>query len=92
MFTESMLASMKNVEATRVARLNCQLERMSAKEKEELLQEYHPDYRESGFKTLEVGVNKGDKVPVELAELLQDRTLVRKKVNLNVPVTVMIMH
>lgn len=71
MFTESMLASMKNVEATRVARLNCQLERMSAKEKEELLQEYHPDYRESGFKTLEVGVNKGDKVPVELAELLQ---------------------
>ena len=45
--------------------------RMTAEEKDTLLAEFHPDYRQDQFCTLEVGVNKGGKVPTQLAELLQ---------------------
>ena len=44
---------------------------MTAEEKEKLLATYHPDYRQDQFRVLEVGPNKGEKVPTELAELLQ---------------------
>lgn len=71
MFTKDMLESMKKVEATRALRMKTEPVRKSAEEKEALLQKYHPDYRSSGFLTLAAGVNKGDKVPVELGELLQ---------------------
>ena len=73
-FTEAMLESMKNVERTRAARLQATVERFSAEEKEQLLQEFHPDYSAKGFKVLEVGPNKGNKVPVELAELLEGKS------------------
>ena len=49
MFTAEMLKSMANVEKTRSARMNATLTRMGAEEKDRLLQEYHPDYRESGL-------------------------------------------
>ncbi len=71
MYTSEMLASMKNVEKTRNERLHAAISRMGAEEKDELLQEFHPDYRSSGFQVLKVGPNKGSKVPVELAELLE---------------------
>lgn len=45
--------------------------RMTADEKDTLLAEFHPDYREDQFSVLEAGVNKGGKVPTQLAELLQ---------------------
>lgn len=71
MFTPEMLESVKKVEATRASRMGMNLRRMNAQEKDLLLKEFHPDYRESGFSTLLVGPNKGEKVPVELGELLQ---------------------
>ena len=73
-FTEEMLQSMAKVEATRAARLHASIERFSAEEKEALLQEFHPDYSAKGFKTLAVGPNKGQKVPVELARLLEGKS------------------
>lgn len=71
MFTPEMLRSIEKVEATRAARLGVEPRRMSAQEKDDLLRQYHPDYKESGFSRLQVGPNKGEKVPVELGELLQ---------------------
>ncbi len=44
---------------------------MTAKQKEDLLSAFHPDYRQDKFDTLKIGPNKGDKVPFELAEILQ---------------------
>ncbi len=70
-FTETMLESMAKVEATRSARLGATIERFSAEEKDALLQEFHPDYRTQGFAVLHVGPNKDQKVPVELAKLLE---------------------
>lgn len=45
--------------------------RMTADEKDSLLREFHPDYKQGEFTVLTAGVNKGDKVPTQLAALLQ---------------------
>lgn len=71
MLTAEMQESIKKVEASRASRIGFEPRRMTAEEKDNLLKEYHPDYKESGFSTLVMGPNKGEKVPVELGELLQ---------------------
>lgn len=76
MLTEEMLASLKKVEATRASRIGADLRKMTADEKDALLREYHPDYKETGFETLRVGPNKGEKVPTELCHLLQGQSRV----------------
>src|SRR5690554_1287934 len=77
MFTKIMTDSIKKVEATRKERLNLTPDRMSASEKEEVLRQYHPDYREDNFTVLKIGPNKGEKVPKELAELLQANSRIK---------------
>ena len=57
MYSQDMLASIKKVEATRASRIGVEPRRMSAEEKDALLKEFHPDYRDVGFDTLRVGVN-----------------------------------
>ena len=79
MLTETMLESIKKVEATRAERMGADLRKMTADEKEELLKAYHPDYKEEGFKVLTVGPNKGEKVPSELCDLLQGTSRVLGK-------------
>lgn len=48
--------------------------RMTAEEKDTLLSHFHPDYKEGEFTVLSAGVNKGSKVPTQLAELLQGKS------------------
>ena len=76
MFTQEMLDSIKKVEATREARLakvqaGENPRRMTAEEKEQVLAAFHPDHIQSQFATLQIGPNKGEKVPLELADILQ---------------------
>ena len=71
MYTNDMLESMKKVEAKREENTFLEPRRMTAEEKENLLATYHPDYKQNEFAVLTIGPNKGDKVPTELAELLQ---------------------
>ncbi len=68
-----MQESIKKVEAAREANIALDPRRMTAEEKEILLKTYHPDYREEQFAELRMGPNKGGKVPVELAALLQGK-------------------
>ncbi len=74
MFTETMLESVKAVEATRQERIGAVIPRMSAEEKEELLKAYHPDRRENGFDTIKIGPNAGQKAPCELVRLLHSNS------------------
>lgn len=74
MFTAEMLESIKKVEATRAERIGMEPRRMTAEEKEELLQKFHPDYRQEGFQELKIGPNKGEKVPFELGTLLHSNS------------------
>ena len=57
MFTETMLESIKKVEATRAERMRSEPRRMTAEEKSELLKAYHPDYRPEGLEGAS-GTNK----------------------------------
>ncbi|MBE6542687.1 MAG: FAD-dependent oxidoreductase [Ruminococcaceae bacterium] len=83
MYTGSIYESMKKVEAAREINVALEPKRMTAEEKEILLSEYHPDYKESEFDTLKIGVNYGDKVPRELSDLLQSKRRVdTTKINL----------
>jgi len=66
-----MQESIKKVEAAREANMRMDPRRMTAEEKDVLLKTYHPDYRTEQFTELKIGPNKGGKVPIELAELLQ---------------------
>ena len=71
MYTQEMLESMKKVAAAREANAVLEPRRMTADEKDALLATYHPDYKKSEFAVLQMGPNKGEKVPLELAALLQ---------------------
>jgi len=66
-----MQESIKKVEAARAENVKLDPRRMTAEEKETLLATYHPDYKQEQFTVLEMGPNKGEKVPLELAALLQ---------------------
>jgi len=70
MYLPHMLESIKKVEATRAERLGRELNRMTAEEKQDVLKNFHPDYKDAGFADIEIGPNKGQKAPKELCELL----------------------
>ena len=76
MYTNEMLESMKKVEAARAENAAFEPRRMTAEEKDSLLKTYHPDYKEGEFAVLQIGPNKGEKVPTELAALLQGKSRV----------------
>ena len=71
MYSEKFQKSLAAVEAAREKNIALEPERMTAQQKEDLLTEYHPDYKKDEFRTLEIGPNKGEQVPIELAEMLQ---------------------
>lgn len=69
-----MNESIRKVEAAREANMKLDPRRMTAEEKEKLLKTFHPDYREDQFVSLRIGPNKGEKVPTELAALLEGKS------------------
>ncbi len=79
-------ASAEKVAAAREQNVKLDPRRMTAEEKDQLLKTYHPDYREDQFQILQAGPNKGDKVPHELAALLQANSRIAEKdVDLTAP-------
>ncbi len=71
MYSENFQKSLEAVKAARDKNIAYEPVRMTAKEKEDLLAAFHPDYKKEEFSELKIGANKGDKVPHELAEMLQ---------------------
>ncbi len=71
MYSEKFQKSLAAVEAAREQNIAYEPARMTAQQKEELLAAYHPDYKQDQFSVLTIGPNKGEKVPTELAEMLQ---------------------
>lgn len=70
-YPESMLATIKNVEATRNQRLSEKIPLLSADEKDKLLKKFHPDYNPEGKRMVKVGPSQGDPMPNELVDLLE---------------------
>ena len=77
MYSESFQKSLAAVEAAREANIAYEPTRMTAEEKDALLRAYHPDYKADEFAVLAMGPNKGEKVPHELAELLQAHSRIK---------------
>ena len=58
--------------------------RLTAEEKDDLLLKFHPDRIKKQFTELKIGPNKGQKAPIELAEMLQAKPrLEPEKIDLN---------
>lgn len=74
MYTPQMKELIKIVEKTRPQRVGVHYPRMTPEERQEVLRKFHPDFIEEGFRVLKVGVNKGDRVPQELADLIEARS------------------
>jgi succinate dehydrogenase/fumarate reductase flavoprotein subunit len=71
MYPAYLEENVKQIEATRLRRLIETMPRFTDEEKTVLLQKYHPDYIRESMCRLQVGVNKGDSTPKELADLLE---------------------
>ncbi len=86
MYPQDFQDSIKAVELNREKNTSMEPTRMSAKQKEDLLAQYHPDYKKDQFSMLRVGPNKGDMVPNELANILEAHSRISKdSVDLSTP-------
>ena len=82
-YPENMMESIKKVEATRAQRMATEPRRLTADEKDALLQKFHPDYNPDACAEIKVGPNKGQKAPLELAEMLHSTSrLINEKIDL----------
>jgi hypothetical protein len=64
------------VEASRPERILQTFPHVLPEEKENLLRSYHPDYIRAAFRELQVGLNRGDLTPGELADVLESAPIV----------------
>lgn len=76
-YPATMRESIDKVEATRKQRLQAGPPApMSAAQREEVLREWHPDYKADKKRDVLVGPSKGDRMPHEVADLLEAYPLV----------------
>jgi len=72
-YPPEMQESIRRVEATRARRLTETFPAMSMEEREAVLQAFHPDYKEETFRAIRAGVSKGQRMPIELADIVEGR-------------------
>ncbi len=75
-YPDYMLESIELVKQTRERRLKEIPELMTLEEREAILRQYHPDYKEGGKRTVKVGVNAGEPMPHEAADLIEAYPLI----------------
>ncbi len=70
-YTPKMRESIERVAATRSQRLSETWPMMTPAEKQEVLQQHHPDYKPEGMRELGVGPQNGIRMPLELADVME---------------------
>jgi len=68
--------SVLKLEETRQRRLGQEIPILTLSEKEELIRNFHPDYRSGGKRELALGVNAGNLAPNELCDILEGKSLI----------------
>ncbi len=76
MYPPEIEKSLRQVGATREKRLGEDFPRLAEDENTALLEKYHPDYIKESMRELQVGPNKGEPTPAELADLLEGNSRV----------------
>jgi len=86
MYPEYMMESIKKVEKTRSHRLEIVKKygkqvfpAMSEKERDEILNKYHPDYKPKARREIRVGPNKGEKLTTKVADMLESHSRIDPK-------------
>jgi aspartate oxidase len=82
-YPDSMMESIKKLEATREFRMKQKIPILSLEEKYQLLRDFHPDYRPEVHREILIGVNKGDMAVNEFVDLLEAKSVIEPdKINL----------
>ena len=78
MYPEYMMESIRKVEQTRPKRLELAKKfgkkvfpGMSEQERADILNDYHPDYKDDALRELRIGPNKGDKIINEVVDIME---------------------
>ena len=81
-----MQESIRKVEATRARRIGETFTAMSMEEREAILEAFHPDYKDETFHAIRLGVSKGQRMPIELAKIVEGRPHIGSDFDLSHPV------
>ena len=84
-YPHEMQDSIRRVEATRARRIKETFPAMSMEERDAVLEAFHPDYKEETFHAIRVGVSKGQRMPIELARIVEGRPHVEPGFDLTSP-------
>ena len=72
-YPREMQESIRKVEATRARRIQETFPAMSMAERDAILEGFHPDYKDETFHAIRAGVSKGQRMPIELAKIVEGR-------------------
>ena len=84
-YTPEMREMIKTVEATRPMRLKQTFPAMSMEDRQKVLTGFHPDYITATMREVRVGPCKGDRTPLELADVIEGRPRVSPDFDLSHP-------
>jgi len=70
-YPEYMQKSLRLVERTRPERIGRSFRAMTAEEKDRILRDWHPDYKEESKRPLKIGPSRGQIMPHEVADILE---------------------
>ena len=83
MYPEYMRESLKLVDQTRPKRLELEksgkpvFRPMTAEERDDVLNKFHPDYKKESRRVVRVGPNKGEEITTEVADMLESHSRIR---------------
>ncbi len=84
-YPPEMQESIRRVEATRMRRLKETMPTMSLEEREQVLNAFHPDYIKERMRGIRVGMSKGQRMPTELADIVEGRPHIGPDFDLSEP-------
>jgi succinate dehydrogenase / fumarate reductase flavoprotein subunit len=85
-YPPEMQESIRMVESTRTRRLRETFPAMTLEERAQILDGFHPDYKDETFHAVRVGVSKGQRMPIEMARVVEGRPHIRPDFDLSDPV------
>jgi len=83
MYPEYMLESLKLVEETRSKRLELEksgkpvFKPMTAEERDDVLNKFHPDYKKESRRVVHIGPNRGEEITTEVADMLESHSRIK---------------
>ncbi len=84
-YPPEMQESIRRVETTRMRRLKETHPTMSLEEREQVLDAFHPDYIREKMRDIRVGISKGQRMPLELADIVEGRPRISPDFDLSEP-------